>query len=219
MDPIQKFTIAPYNGYDDVSRQDCALACHIALCYQDLEELDEYCIESKIEIKNCSLYALKEAIDLGHEALINHIFEAIKGNLEISIQGITPLLSVMLNEAPAAFPTMRKLVEAGAQVNTVAMDLLRNPFIKDLPGHATPLYIAAEKTKHVLSIMLLLKHQAVAHPALSEEGTKLVAQCQWLVSSGKLLFMCLHTKELIFRNYDLCMDLTSSITRLSLMLD
>lgn len=232
MNPVQKFTIAPYNGNDDVARQESCLGSYIFINFSDFEAngnevdlaaLDEYCIQQNVEIKNCGCYALSMAIEFGDEAIINHIFEAIKGDLEITMYGETPLLYVMpmLNRAPAAFPTMRKLVEGGAHVNTVMGKGLRPHLLisKGLPDHATPLYIAIEKTKHIPAAMLLLKHQAFAHPALSGEGEKLLAKCHWVESSGKLLFMCLFTKELIFRDYDLCIDVTGLITRLSFTLD
>jgi len=129
--------------------------------------------------------------------LIKKIIKASKKNLELSYEGYNSLLAVIV-EGAVAYPVVAQLIAYGANVNCAFHEKVNDFFGKTITPQATPLYIAAEITKHMPTIHLLRKKGAICYPGYTEEGKKLVAKVDWLYFSGLLFYSAAHPKDSFF---------------------
>lgn len=120
--------------------------------------------------------SLGKAALYGNVALVHHIV-AIGGRQLLDLgnsNGCTPLLSALnCINLSTAFPTAKALIRLGSDVNLAAVTA-HNSVHGNIPSEATPLWLAVELIKDLRCVKLLIKHGAVANPALSTVGTKFV---------------------------------------------
>jgi hypothetical protein len=156
----------------------------------------------KIEYCGLSVYthALSRAAAIGNTNLVYHIVKNLNGQHLLNLgsgrdEGWTPLyFAGNCSNPKRGYKASKMLLALGADPNIASTPLsLSSSFF---PGHSTPLYIAAEKTKNLPLVKLLLLHGAVVHPALSRAGEAVLARAKLeLVEKSKRLKALLEYSE------------------------
>ncbi len=144
--------------------------------------------------------ALGVASYKGNPKLIYHIVQK-GGNHLLSLGnkfGWTPLFcAANCKNQEDGFLAAKELIKLGADLNLATSSKCNDTKTGKTPKGATPLWAAAEKTKNLKLIKLLLKHGAVVPPGLGRQGRNLVRSAQVQIErerTAKRLFLAAYFK-------------------------
>ncbi len=143
-----------------------------------------------IGLPNCVYHSLKFAVLSKDKLLIRAIIEATSFKyVNKCPKGYNSLLFI-LPLGSLAHSAVIQLVNAGAYINgALGYHNEKCTDLKNIPLHATPLYIAAEHTKYLPTVCFLERMGAICYPQPTEEAQNLINKARWLNNSGFQFYM------------------------------
>ncbi|MBA3603837.1 MAG: hypothetical protein H0W50_09420 [Parachlamydiaceae bacterium] len=186
-------------------------------CY-NFEDLTKYCVKNNIDFKNCSLQSLGGAIWLNDNFLADQINKSEGFRIERSSFGYNSLLYILPLGIKAHLSVI-KLISAGANINCAlggnnTLSYFKGLSTREIPIHATPLYMAIESSKYFPTVCFLEKNGAICHPQASEEGQNLINKARWLNNAGFQFYMgALFCQDFVLKKLGVPLDVTNCIIR------